>query len=213
MKRFILSALLAIISFTAVLNGQTTATSDPLATAVERLDQAQTPDDWKQTRILFERLASVNPEALLPTYYLAFIDIQLSFIVTDQKEKYQYLEEAETYLEKLKKTKLSDKAIRSEISTLKGYWYFAQMALNPAVNGPKYAGVITAAYSEALQQNPDNPRAIVLNAHFQQNMSNFTGGSYASFESDMKQAKTLFETIPVDPLLPHWGKEWIKSIR
>lgn len=206
MKQFIMYAFIALLSSLSNVSIHSQSSSTPLETAVKQLDLAENVSDLKQVRLQFERLSVMDPTAWIPYYYLAYIDIELSFYVTDGKEKLQYLEESQTYLDKLKKMKITDPKELSEISTLRGYWYFAQMAINPATNGPRYSGVIINCYREALKLNPDNPRAIFLNAHFQQNMARFMGSSYPQFDKDIEKAQSLFENESTETVLPHWGK-------
>ena len=175
-----------------------------LEKGIRMLEQAESGADWKKVRSHFERITSVDPNDWLPLYYLTYVDIELSFRTADKKEKQQYLEESEELLEKLRKMKRTEAKERSEISTLRGYWCFAQMALNPAVNGPKYAGLITNNYSEALKLWPDNPRALLLNAWFQQQMASFMGGSYDKLEEEIAKANALFEKEDKNSTQPHW---------
>jgi len=206
MKQFIMYAFIALLSSLSNVSIQSQSSLTPMEAAVKKLDLVENLSDLKQVRLQFERISMMDPTVWLPYYYLAYIDIELSFYVADDKEKLQYLAESQTYLEKLKKMKISDPKESSEISTLRGYWYFAQMAIDPAVNGPRYSGVIINCYSEALKLNPDNPRAILLNAHFQQNMARFMNGSYPKFEEDIERARSLFENESTETVLPHWGR-------
>lgn len=206
MKQLISYVLVVFISVLISVNAHSQSISAPLESAVRQIDQASNPAEWKQGRSAFERLTMVDATAWLPMYYLAYTDIQLSFMSSDPKEKMQYIDEAQTCLEKLQKMKVQDPKDRSEISTLKGYWYYAQMAMNPAVNGPRYSGAIINCYQEALKLNPNNPRAIFLNASFQENMAQFMNGHYPSLEEDMKRADVLFSQEPTDTVAPHWGR-------
>jgi len=206
MKQFMMYVFIVLVSAQWSINAQSQSPVTPLEKTVKQLDLAENVSDLKQTRLLFERLAMMEPSLWLPHYYLAYIDIELSFRIDDEKEKQKYLEESQTYLDKLKKMKVTNSNDLSEINTLRGYWYFAQMAINPAVNGPRYSGVIINCYSEALKLNPDNPRAILLNAHFQQNMAHFMNGAYPKFDEDVQKAQRLFEVESTESPLPHWGK-------
>jgi len=175
-----------------------------LSMAVSRLDKAGTPEELKEVRNLFQRISLSNPSDWISPYYLAYTDINLFFRSNDGQLKNQFLEEAGEYLDKLKRMKGLSKDIRSEINTLQGYWYYAQMSVNPQVNGPKYSGNVISLYSEALKLNPGNPRAIILNAYFQQSLSSFTGGNYSSLSSDIERAKSLHEKEDKNTAFPHW---------
>jgi len=204
MKQKISLVMVMFILMNGYAYGQS-ATNTLLEKAVSTLDNARSVDEWKEARGIFERLSSVDPQNWLPLYYLAYTDITLSFQVEDEKKKSKYLTEAEDYLNQLKKLKISVPEESSEISTLRGYWYYAQMAINPGTNGPKYAGIITGCYKEALISNENNPRAILLNALFQKSMASFINGNYPEYENDLKRAKDIFDLPVTNPVFPHWG--------
>lgn len=205
MKQIMIFILLFVITSSVSLAiAQEQSGKTALEQAVYQLDNARTPDEWKQARNLFERLSLADPSAWLPGYYLAYTDIELSFRTNEVQQKQYYLKEASDCLEKLKKMKMNDPKERSEVSTLRGYWYFAQMAIDPAQNGPKYAGIVTNLYGEALKLNPENPRAIYLNAVFQHSMASFMGGTYEKLNDDIQRAMKLFKVQTKDNTSPHW---------
>lgn len=202
MKTSILFAVVLLFNIGTI----TSQTNSPVEMAVQKVDQAKTLDDWKQCRNQFERLAMIETDNWLPAYYMIYTDIKLSFWSENGTEKERYLEEAQNYLEKIKKMKTTDNKIRSEISTIRGYICYALMALNPAVNGPRYTGLIIDCYSEALKLNPENPRAILLNAYFQKSLAAFMNSNYNAFENDLKNAYTLLEKEDKQNPFPHWGR-------
>lgn len=178
----------------------------PLQQAVARLDSASTPAEWLQARARFERLSLADDAGWLPCYYLAFTDIELFFRTSDEKEQTLYLEEAGQWLDRLKKMKMKNPAERSEIATLQGYWHYARVAANPGANGPKYAGLVLSSLGEALRLNPENPRALLLNASFRQRMAAAMRQTYEPYQAEMDRAAVLLEQ-PVTPAeSPHWGK-------
>lgn len=176
-----------------------------LEKAVATLDTTRSASGWKAARNQFQRLAVADAGNWLPLYYQAYTDIELVFRTSDVEERSLYLQDAGRCLEKLNKMKTSSDAIRSECLTLSGYWYYAQVAVDPAGNGPKYAGLISARFAEALQSNPLNPRAMLLNASFQQRMAAFMNTSYPRYADDRQQASVLLEQETAD-VFPHWGR-------
>lgn len=178
----------------------------PLQQAVVRLDSARTADDWLQARTRFERLSSVETEAWLPYYYLAFTDIELFFRTPDEKQRMLYLEDASQCVDKLKDLKRKDPKERSEIAALRGYLFYARVAANPAENGAKYAGAVISFFQEALKLNPENPRALLLHASFRRRMADTMHQTYEVYETEMQRAAALLQQ-PVSPVeFPHWGK-------
>lgn len=176
-----------------------------LEKAVATLDTTRSPSGWKVARDQFQRLSVADAANWLPLYYQAYTDIELVFRTSRVEERSLYLQDAGICLERLNKMKPSADAIRSEWLTLSGYWYYAQVAIDAAANGPKYAGLISARFAEALQKNPRNPRAILLNASFQQRMAAFMHTSYPRYADDLRQASALLEQETAN-VFPHWGQ-------
>lgn len=178
----------------------------PLQQAVARLDSAVAPAEWQQVRALFERLSSVDTSSWLPTYYLAFADLELFFLASDRQQQARYLEEAGACLDRLKEMNVQNPAERSEIAALRGYWLYARVAADPGENGPKYAGLVLSSFGEALRLNPANPRALLLNASFQKHMAAAMRQTYPPYEEEMRRASALLDR-PVSPAeFPHWGR-------
>ena len=176
-----------------------------LEAAVARLDTVSSAGGLKEVRKEFERLYAAEAAGWLPVYYLAYTDISLLFFPARDAEKEQYRNEAETCLDQLAKMKLPD-AVRSEVAALKGYGYYAQVALDPAANGPKYAGIILSCFAEALRLNPANPRAILLNALFRKHMAAFLHQEYGAYAAEVQRADSLFDAESRSALVPRWGK-------
>jgi len=206
MKQIIILTVLFCVWLVNGISAQNDTPNPLLTGMVKSLDESKSPEELKKVRASFERLSSLSESGWLPLYYMAYIDIELSFVSPGETDKNQYLEEAGNYLDKLKKLKVKGNHELSEINALRGYWYFAHMAINPGVNGPKYASLTINAFSEALRLNPDNPRAILLNAFFQHNMAKFTGGEYGQLNQDIQKAGLLFDKETTDSPLPHWRK-------
>lgn len=204
MKRVILGIALGTFFFSfSFVKAQ--PSTPLLEKAVAALDTTRSASGWKAVRNQFQRLAVADAANWLPLYYQAYTDIELVFRTSDVEERNLYLQDAQICLEELNKMKPSADAIRSEWLTLSGYWYYAQVAVDPAANGPKYAGLISARFAEALQRNSENPRAILLNASFQQRMAAFMHTSYSRYADDLRQASGLLEQETAD-VFPHWGQ-------
>lgn len=178
-----------------------------MAVAVSRLDTVCTTKGLQEVRNLFQRISVNHPSDWMACYYLAYTNINLFFKDDNPTVKKQLIEEARIHIDKLKRIKNLPNDVRSEISTLNGYWYYALMSEDPQSNGPKYSSNVISSYAEALKLNPDNPRAIILNAYFQRNLSAFMGENYADFDSDKTRAKELHEKEDKNSLSPHWWVE------
>jgi len=176
------------------------------APVVQNVNKAQEVYDYIQVRSQLERFQLAQPQLSIATYYLTYVDIQLSLVTPDADKKAKYLVEAETYLNKLSGLNDIDK---SEVFTLKGLRLYALMASDPQVNGPKYSGEIISVYATALAINPNNPRAIILAALFKNDMAKYLHKTYESFPKDIEKASALFAAQDSTLLTPTWGKSWV----
>ena len=195
MKTVTISILMAISTF---------ASAQTLEQIASKLNRPMPTVELRELRNQAERLCVNSSPDWLDYYYVAYADIELSFRTTNEQEKTQYLNDAQNYL-----SKIAD-GDRSEISTLQGYWYFALMALDPRVNGPKYASSIISCYEKALKINPDNPRAILLYAIFKNRMEKSMGGEYKELSSDIERAQKLFNAQDTLSKKPYWGGSLFK---
>ena len=177
-----------------------------LGPLVQNVNKATDVSELIQVRSQLERFIVAQPQQWLAEYYLAYVDVQLSFRVPDKSEKSQYLSEAETYLNTLSELKETDK---SEIYTLKGFRLYALIASDPQTNGPKYSGEIINDYETALGINPNNPRAVILSTLFKNDMAKFMHQTYDDFQKDVDKAATLFDNENKTVLTPTWGKNWV----
>jgi tetratricopeptide (TPR) repeat protein len=208
MKKFVCIYLSVLINVAATtVYAQEDAPARQLMTAVTALDNARSAEELQEARNLFQRIHTVYPDDWASCYYQAYINITLFFMNKAPDVKQKLIEEAEANIDKLKRLKNVSTEARSEISTLNGYYYYALMSADPQTNGPKYTGNVISSYAEALKLNPQNPRAILLNAYFQRNLSSFTGSTYTAFESDKAKAKELHEQEDKSSIMPHWWVE------
>lgn len=182
----------------------TFASAQRLEQIASKLNRSMPTVELRELRNQAERLCVNSSPGWLNYYYVAYADIELSFRTTNEQEKRQYLNDAQNYL-----SKITD-GDKSEVSTLQGYWYFALMALDPRVNGPKYTSNIISCYEKALKINPENPRAIVLYAIFKNRMEKSMGGAYKEFSSDIECAQKLFNAQDSLSGKPCWGSSLFK---
>jgi hypothetical protein len=182
------------------------ASAQDLTPVVQNVNKAKDVSELIQVRSQLERFIVAQPQQWLAGYYLAYVDIQLSFRVQTKEEKLQYLDEAEIYLNKISELKETDK---SEIYTLKGFRLYALIASDPQTNGPKHSGEIFNNYGTALGINPNNPRALILSALYKNDMAKFMHQSYDKFQNDVDKAAALFAAENSTLLTPTWGKSWV----
>lgn len=114
-----------------------------------------------------ERLAAMQPDSVAPVFQQALLSLNYAVMYPQDKQTDGLLDKAKTLTEKLEKMKGSDK---SDIATLKGYYYTCLIVQNVPQNGPRYYQNAISYLDEALRLNPDNQIARFLKAKFQEGM-------------------------------------------
>lgn len=176
--------------------------------ALIQLDSVKNVSDLFQCRNLFERIAQKYTDNWQPVYYTAYCDIEMVYYDQKSEQNKGRLEDAKIYLEKLASYSEADK---SEISTLWGYYYNALILLDPEVNGQKYFGEVIGAYEKAMEQNPENPRPVVLLTFFEQYLPPFIK-SKRDPARERERAKDLFDRQTRTIENPYWGKYFLQQI-
>lgn len=183
-----------------------TLSAQELSTEVVNVKRAKSPVEFVQARNQLERLALSETKNWLTYYYIAFSDIQLSFMLPSKEEKARYLADADNYLKQLSDIKEAD---QSEINTLFGFRLYALIAFDPQTNGPKYSGEIMMYYEKALKINENNPRATLLLALFKNDMAKFMHQKYENLAQELDKATLLLKQEEKNSSKPTWGEEWI----
>ena len=98
---------------------------------------------------------------------------------------------------------------RSELFTLKGFYYTALITQNPVENGKLYYRDAISCYKSAIGINPSNPRPRILLYMFFDNMSKQTGQPSMNSPKDLETIKELFSKEKQNGLQPAWGRNLI----
>lgn len=206
MKAFKLYLCIALLAFSMGLSAQSNPVYEQaMEKALAKVDSVKDVKELLLARNQFERISLMYADEWLPSYYMAYVDV-LSVYMGQKSEK--ALENAKTNLDKLSSFAKADK---SEVNTLLGYYYMALIMLNPAANGQKYFNNVNSSFSKALEQNPDNPRAIYLSAFFEQNLPEALR-SGKDFCTEMNKAKELYAKEQKSVQKPYWGEYFLNMI-
>ncbi len=206
MRTFKLYLCIALFAFTMGLSAQSNPVYEQaMEKALAKVDSASSVKDLAAARNQLERISLMYADEWLPPYYMAYADI-LSVYMGQKSEK--ALENAKTNLDKLSSYAKVDK---SELNTLLGYYYMALIMLNPATNGQKYFNNVNSSFSKALEQNPDNPRAVYLSAFFEQNLPEGLR-SGKDFCAEMSKAKELYAKEQKSVDKPYWGEYFLNTL-
>jgi hypothetical protein len=170
-------------------------------------------DLWKENKTteataMFERIAQVEKENWLPSYYAANVLITSSFQTKDKVLVNEMLEKAKTHISNAHKISPDN----SEITTMEGLLYTGYVAMDPGTYGMTYSGQIMGLHQKAVTQDKNNPRAHA-------NLIGYEIGSARFFKQDLSQfCKRLQEVIPMFenqkqdiPFLPNYGIERAKA--
>ncbi|MFT4224375.1 hypothetical protein [Dysgonomonas sp.] len=206
MRTFKLYLCIALFTFTMGLSAQSNPVYEQaMEKALAKVDSASSVKDLAAARNQLERISLMYADEWLPPYYMAYADI-LSVYMGQKSEK--ALENAKTNLDKLSSYAKVDK---SELNTLLGYYYMALIMLNPATNGQKYFNNVNSSFSKALEQNPNNPRAVYLSAFFEQNLPEGLR-SGKDFCAEMSKAKELYAKEQKSVDKPYWGEYFLNTL-
>ena len=144
--------------------------------------------------------------AWLPTYYRVFYALQ--YAARDPQSDYSslFLDAVKDDVEALQTKNDVD---RSELFTLKGFYYTALITQNPVENGKLYYRDAISCYKSAIGINPSNPRPRILLYMFFDNMSKQTGQPSMNSPKDLETIKELFSKEKQNGLQPAWGRNLI----
>lgn len=177
---------------------------------IQKLYQAQTIGDVQPVVNAFTRIAQAEKEEWHPLYYAAFGNIIMSAWSETTADKDKYLDQAETLLEQANKRIDQE----PELKALEGYIQMMRVAIDPASRGPQYSGLATQTLSQAVQMDPENPRALTLLAQMEMGTARFFGSEPTEACAKLDKAITLFENDqPEHPLDPAWGLESARAAK
>ena len=140
--------------------------------AVESLGEASSPEKLSQCAVSFGDIAANYPDLWMPSYYEAYCLISASFTSGAYDAKMDYLNRAQTSLDKAKALKADE----SEIEALDAYHALGMMAADPQANGPIYLEDFSLCIGKAKKLNPDNPRPYYMDGLLKANLPEYMGG-------------------------------------
>lgn len=168
----------------------------------EMLDKADTTTAFMSAANYFERIKLNEPEEWLPAYYQA----KALAIVAMKGDKQKKEELLNTALEVVQTAEVIER--NSELVALEGYVQMLRLTVDPATRGRTLSPVIFKLFNEALQLNPDNPRAMLFLGQMEYGTAQFFGSGVEKACEYIQKAQVLFESeSDEDIILPTWGAE------
>ncbi|MFH0758601.1 MAG: hypothetical protein V2B15_15035 [Bacteroidota bacterium] len=190
------------------LFGQNDRYTQVMLETLEKLNHASGNEATLACAGQFERIASAEKELWLPYYYGAYSLIVLSFGETDGMKKDQILDRAQQNLDKA----LGLNPHESELHALQAFLYPSWVTVDPMARGMQYIEKMAESLKKAKTSNPENPRALFLEAIHTLNMPPAMGGGPEIAKPIFERADSIFTAFHNDnPLWPAWGKEVNKA--
>lgn len=154
-----------------------------------------------------ERIASVEKDNWIPTYYQALIATMTSFQTQDIAKKNMLIKMANALIPQ------ESKDSNAEWHVLKATVLTSELIIDPMNNATRLSPQIIAHYEKAKALEPNNPRAISGLASYNIHTKKYMGGSTDQDYKDLQKALSLFETQKSDiPFYPSWGKEQAEQL-
>jgi len=208
MKKLILSIAL-IFTVALVQANDSSAYIKVMKAKIEQFNKSQSLEDLQASANAFERIAQKETTEWLPLYYAAFGYVKMGFNKTlsiDQKDT--YLNKAINLVENAEEISPNN----SELTALKGYALMGKLTADAANRGQTLSPQVMQTFGKAIQQNPENPRALYLMAQMEYGMAQFFGSGTEKACAMNQQSISLFEKNNSEGIMPSWGLGGAKAM-
>ena len=115
-----------------------------------------------------KRMEYMYPDSLALKQQIALLSLNYSISNPKAEGVEAVMGDAEKYIRILDENPAADK---SDVLTLKGFYYLVRIVQDPAVNGRKYYMEVSQNLDKALKLNPENKLAQVLRQKFYEGMN------------------------------------------
>jgi cell division protein YceG involved in septum cleavage len=204
-KQFLILALCLTLGFTVNAQDAYVAAMQKEMTQMKTAVSAQ---DLQKVANGFARIAEMAQGEWLPDYYAALALVNAGFRTQGGlEEKDAIYAQAKKHADKAAKTSANN----SEITALQGYIIMAELAADPNSRGQQLMGQAMQTFGKAIDQNRQNPRAIILMAQMEYGAAQFFGQGPEKACGLVTASLGLFEkeaSLNNGPTLnPTWGKD------
>ncbi|MCG8582357.1 MAG: hypothetical protein MI866_20705 [Bacteroidales bacterium] len=171
-----------------------------MKTNIDSLFKTTNTEQIDAIAAVFKRIASVEKNDWLPTYYAAYAYVRSTHFISESDSIHWQLDKAQAELDKL----LLSNPDESEVHVLQAMVYSLRIT-NP-MNGYKYSSLSNEALGKAEQLNTNNPRIYYCRANNLYHTPKMFGGGKQKAKPLFEKAAQLFETANNEnPLWPYWG--------
>lgn len=157
---------------------------------------------------LFERIATVEKNNWLPSYYIGMINAVEAFNPKNKEKATALIEKAQNAVDNA--TLISPN--NAEIMVLQAMVYTAILVQDPMTNGMKYSGLAMEQYYKALAIDPNNPRVVFSKAEFELGGAKWSGANTKPICAQIAKSIELFATFKPETVFhPNWGEDRAKE--
>lgn len=167
-------------------------------------DSVKTMDDYREIVNRFERLAQMEQDEWLPSYYAGLTYVYMSFVKgLEDDQRDDYLDQAERWAQQAEQ--IGGENVETVI--LHGYIEMAKLTVSPALRGMTLSGKISALFSKALAMDPQNPRANLMQGRWKYGSAQFFGSGTEEACAYFNKAQALYAQQAKDQgIAPAWGE-------
>ena len=199
MKKIILG-LLCLTPFFSYASDEYTKNME---VGIKELFTVRTIDELQVVANKFDRIASVETEEWLPSYYASLAHIWMATREPDNTKKDQWLDEAQSRLSQVYEKDDSN----SEIVALQGFIYMLKLTVDPATRGATYSQKAFMEFTKATQLDSLNPRALFFRGQMEFGTAQFFQTDTSPACQTMAKSLELFDNFtPRTSIYPDWGK-------
>ncbi|MEQ8244331.1 MAG: hypothetical protein RLO12_23080 [Fulvivirga sp.] len=208
MKKLTLAFTLLLCAFlTKAMDN--TAYINAMKSQIEIFNAAQSKEELQASANAFERIAQKETTEWLPLYYAAYAYIKIGFnnsLSLDERDS--YFDKAVSMIEKGGEISANN----SELTALKGYALMGKLSADSANRGQTLSPIVMQTFGQAIQQNPENPRALLLMAQMEFGMAQFFGNGTEKACGMANQSLALFDAESSEGINPTWGSGQAQSM-
>ncbi len=202
----IISFLFSVLMFTSYCADSKYI--ETMSKTIKKMNSEYTIDNLTEAANTFERIGLTETAEWLPLYYVAYCNIQISYLEGNMEKKGQYIDKGQQFIDKALKITTAE----SELYALQAFLYPSWVTIDPMTRGMEFMSKLTRAVEKAISLNPDNPRPYYLNAISLLNMPAAFGGGADIAKPLFQKAKEKFDGFkPATVISPDWGKEHNES--
>lgn len=179
--------------------------TEMMENTIAEMEATRDGEELKNIANKFERVASAEGKEWLPYYYHSLCNVKMALAAMEKNESDKlgaYVEKAQASLDKAKGLTKNN----SELETMQGYVYMANIWESPMVKGATYGPKATTCFEKAMELDPKNPRPYLLKGQNLFFTPEFFGGGAKKAQPLFKTAQEKFDTFePATSISPKWG--------